>query len=370
MPFRLTLLALASALLLLPAAASADVKWLCSPAQSSDPCDVGLATTRYSPALERLGVERPKAGDRKVDCFYVYPTVSDQPTEIATKATDPEIRSIALFQAARYSQECRVFAPVYRQRTIAGIQSSVSGSDGPRRGVVADRGYGDVREAWRSYLRKHNNGRGVVFVSHSQGTFVLRKLLAEEVDKKASVRRRLVSALLLGGNVTVKKGSDRGGDFDTIRACRSARQIGCVVAFSVYDETPPADALFGRTVTAGQEVLCTNPARLSGGSAPLQPIFPSARFAPGTLIAAGISLLGVEQPTASTPWTTVRGGYRGACTKTGGASYLKLTPTGGAPDFKPSPDPRWGLHLTDANIALGDQLELVRSQARAYARSR
>ena len=358
--------AAAGALLLtLPSAAAADVKWLCKPGLPGDACATGLATTRYSPAGRALGVLRPQPGARKVDCFYVYPTVSDQKADVATKAVDPEIGSIALYQAARYRQECRVFAPVYRQRTIAGIQESVSGG-GPRRNVVQDRGYGDVREAFRQYLRKDNEGRGIVFIGHSQGTFVLRRLLAEEVDRKPSVRRRLVSALLLGGNVTVRKGSDRGGDFRSIPACRSDRQLGCVVAFSTYDETPPADALFGRTTAAGQEVLCTNPARLRGGAATLRTIFPSEPFAPGTLIAAGISLLGVEQPRPSTPWTLVDGGYRGACSKAGGASFLKLTPRAGAPDFKPSPDPRWGLHLVDANIALGDLLDLMRTQARAY----
>lgn len=40
---------------------------------------------------------------------------------------------------------------------------------------------------------------------------VLRRLLREEVDPNATVRNKLVSALLLGGNVTVRKGSDVGG---------------------------------------------------------------------------------------------------------------------------------------------------------------
>ena len=82
----------------------------------------GLKTTYFSPSGKKLRVGTPKA-DRpaKIDCFYVYPTVSDQPTAFATRAIDPEIRSIALYQAARYSQHCRVFAPVYRQATVAGL---------------------------------------------------------------------------------------------------------------------------------------------------------------------------------------------------------------------------------------------------------
>ena len=64
-----------------------------------------------------------------MDCFYVYLTVSDQQTLLATKAKDPEIRSIALYQAARYSQHCRVFAPVYRQVTLAGLLGGDQGGE-------------------------------------------------------------------------------------------------------------------------------------------------------------------------------------------------------------------------------------------------
>jgi hypothetical protein len=40
----------------------------------------------------------------------------------------------------------------------------------------------------------------------------------------------------------------------------------------------------------------------------------------------------------------------------------------GAQTPKASPDPTWGLHLMDANIALGNLVELVRVQGAAYAR--
>jgi hypothetical protein len=173
----------------------------------------------------------------------------------------------------------------------------------------------------------------------------------------------VVSALLLGGNTT-----DR--DFDNLPACRDRRQLGCVVAFSVYDETPPENALFGRTAEPGARVLCTNPARLSGGAATVDPIFPGVPFAPGTLIAAGIQILGVVQPPAPTPWVSVEDGYAARCVRSRDTTYLHLTPVRGAPDFRPSPTPEWGLHLVDGNIALGDLVALVRRQAAAFARSR
>ena len=100
----------------------------------------------------------PKAARHpKIDCFYVYPTVSDQKTPNASLRIDPEERSIALYQAARYSQHCRVFAPMYRQATLAALLGTASGAPAERNAA-----YNDVRNAWRTYLRKYNKGRGVV----------------------------------------------------------------------------------------------------------------------------------------------------------------------------------------------------------------
>ena len=46
----------------------------------------------------------------------------------------------------------------------------------------------------------------------------------------------------------------------------SATQLGCVIAFSSFDQPPPANSLFGRTAVAGDQVLCSNPAALGGGA--------------------------------------------------------------------------------------------------------
>ena len=141
--------------------------------------------------------------------------------------------------------------------------------------------------AFETYLKKYNHGRGFVLIGHSQGSFVLRQVIAKQVDAKPAVRKLLISAILLGGNVLVKNGSDVGGDFKHVPACHSDTQTGCVIAFSTFDQTPPADSLFGRVNgslgTSGKNVhvLCTNPAALGGGSGKLDPIFPSKPFAPG-----------------------------------------------------------------------------------------
>jgi hypothetical protein len=44
-------------------------------------------------------------------------------------------------------------------------------------------------------------------------------------------------------------------------------------------------------------------------------------------------------------------------------------PIGGARRLNPSPTPDWGLHLADANLPLGDLVELVGRQAAAYLKA-
>jgi Protein of unknown function (DUF3089) len=353
--------ALSAALLVAPAAADARVVWLCKPGKSANPCEPSLTTTNFSPTGKRLGVERVRrARRRRADCFYVYPTVSDQKRPQATQVVDDVLRSIALYQAARYSRDCRVFAPVYRQVTVDGLLNPATVTN-----EMGEQAYADVLEAWRAYVRRWGRGRGVVLIGHSQGTFMLRRLIREEIDPKASARRRLVSAVLLGGNVTVRAGGDRGGDFEHIRACRRRGQIRCVIAFSTFNAPVPENALFGRTSDPALEVLCTNPAALGGGSARLTPIFPSAPFAPSLIGLAANLALG-DLPRGSTPWAAFPDAYSGRCSRAGGASVFQVRPLRGAFPVTPTPNGSWGLHLSDGNIALGDLANLIRRQIRAY----
>jgi hypothetical protein len=356
-------LGLVAALAAVPAA-SAKTVWLCKPGVKPDPCTPGLSTTQYTPTLHAVKVLHPTAVKQPAfDCFYVYPTVSDQKTTLANLHIDPEEKSIALYQAARYSQYCRVYAPMYRQVTVTALDSGNTESPAELAKPV-----NDVRAAFASYLKNDNDGRPFVLIGHSQGSFVLEQLIAKDVDTKPAVRQRMLSAILMGGNVLVKNGKNVGGTFQHVPACRSDTELACVIAFSTFDQPVPNPSLFGRSTVAGQHVLCTNPAALGGGAAKVDPILPSALFAPGTLIALGNKLLNVTQPMPKTVWSSEPGAYSAQCSSAGGANVLQITPLGGAQTPTPSPTPEWGLHLLDANVALGNLLNDVHAESRAYAK--
>jgi pimeloyl-ACP methyl ester carboxylesterase len=362
-------LALAATLvfLALPAAASASkgrVAWLCRPGKQHNPCMRGQRTTLVSPTGERIGTKRPHGPrHRKIDCFYVYPTVSDQQTANANLHIDPEERSIALYQAARYSQYCRVYAPMYRQLTLKQILDPSSITE-----HMTQVAYNSALRAWKKYLRKYNDGRGVVLIGHSQGSFILRALIQDQIDPNRHLRKRIVSAILLGGNILVADGSTAGGDFQHVPACESSTQLHCVIAFSTFNAPVPSDAVFGRTTQPGLHVLCTNPAALGGGLAGLRTIYPSKPFAPNTTIGAATRAVGLPTIRTKARWIQANGAYSGQCSSADGANVLQIQANDGAPDLRPIPNAAWGLHLTDANIALGNLIGVVRHEIRSYVR--
>jgi hypothetical protein len=349
---------LAVALLYAPAAAQAEVVWLCKPGMADNPCEIPNDTTIQHQDRDDE-VVTPEPGARGVDCFYVYPTVSNDATPNADKSRDPELESIAKYQAARFSLQCRVFAPIYRQGTLAALTGSMAGGAGADRELA----YSDVLEAWREYLATDNGGRGVVIIGHSQGTFMLRWLLSREIEKEHDQRRLLVSALLLGGDVEVAEGKLVGGDFERTPLCTGEVQVGCVVAYSTFAEDPPSDSRFGTTTTEGREVACTDPRPLAGWTEPLRILTPSEPFAPGLIETGIIATSGGAPPSADTTWVTPPDRFEGTCRTINGANVLRLEPTPGSRTPNYYPDESWGTHLLDVNVTLDPLVQLVERQA-------
>jgi hypothetical protein len=341
--------------------------WLCRPGLTANPCEGDLSAT----SIDASGTATPQpaapAADPPIDCFYVYPTVSRQKTVNADLTIDEEQRGVAIAQAALFSKVCRVYAPMYPQLTLEAISN-------PSRIKYADAmtAYTSVADSFRNYMANYNHGRGIVFIGHSQGSMMLMALLKFQVDGDAALRRQLVSALLIGGNVTVPVGKLVGGDFSNIPACTSTSQTGCVVAYSSYDRTPPADApfarvtatfnFFNRSSAVPQQVLCVNPASPGGGTATLKPYIPTA----------GLEyLLGRAAPVLSpfTPFITYPNLYRAHCANSGGASWLQIDRIGGAADKRPAAkagSASWGLHTLDVTLALGNLVDLVGAQSAAF----
>jgi hypothetical protein len=374
MPRIALVLAVVAAALGGAASAQADVVWLCLPGQQPNPCRDSLETTVHDES-GGTRVESPALpADPPADCFYVYPTVSEQPSRNSNKDKDEALHAIARFQASRFSQVCKVYAPVYRQQTLGALAAGGSAE-------ANQLAYGDVEEAWREYLARHNRGRPFVLLGHSQGTRMLRQLIRREIDGDAAVRARLVSGILPGQNVTVRRGQTAGGDFANVPLCTSEGQLGCVMAWSTFNEDPPENSRYGRAPaedTSGlgfpagpdYEIACTNPASLGANERrPLTTLLRGEPY-PGVIGALLVYMYGGTQPTAPTAFVRPPDRYTGRCERRAGAHVLMIEPIGDARRLNPSPDPSWGLHLADANIALGDLVRVTGEKIAAYRAAR
>jgi uncharacterized protein YceK len=345
--------------------------WLCLPGRT-DVCSGNLDASLFKPADTPAGHERFRANpDAPIDCFYVYPTISNDPAPNSDMIAGDEERRAAEHQLARFGSECKLYAPVYRQVTIQGLRSRLSGKP---MAVDQQLPYRDVLDAWNYYLQHHNKGRGVVLIGHSQGSRVLADLLKHQIEGKPA-QKQLVSAILLGYNVIVPKGREVGGTFSHVPLCRSVGQTGCVVAYVSFRENlpPPGNSLFGRT-TDGNTVACTNPAALAGGRGVLRSYFPvktnlmgqphdKTRFA------------GLAQK-SDAPFANPEAIASAECVQRDNASYLNVSinPAYMTAGIDIDGDlfygdrllQEWGLHLVDVDLAQGNLVEIVRQQAQAW----
>jgi DUF3089 family protein len=346
--------------------------WLCRPGRH-DACDVDLTTTVIS-ANGKLTRE-PWAANPKapIDCFYVYPTVSLDTTPNSDMVAGEEELSVVRVQAARFGSQCRVYAPLYRQVTLAALRAVLAG-----RPAAVDRNlaYNDVLDAWNYYLEHDNQGRGVVLIGHSQGSMVLTELIKHEIDGKP-IQKQLISALLLGTNLAVPRDKDVGGAFQQVPLCRNSKQIGCVITYVSFraNAPPPANSRFAKVAGQDQIAGCANPAALKGGSGELHAYLSTKGS--GTSAAPVLSPWSKDAPAIDTPFVSVPGMLTAECVANEKGSYLAVTVHGNPAD--PRTDeitgdvvrdgkvlPEWGLHLIDVNLSIGNLIDIVRDQSKTY----
>jgi hypothetical protein len=347
--------------------------WLCTPA-GKDSCATDLDATIVAPSGKFKKESFKAAKNPPIDCFYVYPTVSLDQTGNSDMIAGPEEHNVIAQQFARFASVCRVYAPLYRQVTLTALRSIISGKAIP---VDRQLAYNDVLDAWKYYLKHGNAGRGVVLIGHSQGSGVLTQLIRNEIDGKA-VQDKLVSALLLGTNLPVEKGKDVGA-FQNIPLCKSKSQIGCAVAYASFRDTipPPANSRFGKAQGENMAAACVNPAALSGGSGQLHAYLSNGRFIASS--AAAPKPWVTPERKVGTPFVSVPGLLTAQCVTSDAGTYLAVHVNADPNDPRTDDivgdvlvnnqvQQDWGLHLIDANLAMGNLIDLVREQTKTYSK--
>jgi hypothetical protein len=350
--------------------------WLCRPGRQ-DACTVDLSTTVIAASGKLTREVFTPNPNPPVDCFYVYPTVSNDPTPNSDMDPGPEEKSVIRAQFARFGSVCRPYAPLYRQVTLTALRAAIGGRPMPVDRMLA---YNDVLDAWNYYLEHDNKGRGVVLIGHSQGSGVLTQLIKSEIDGKP-IQSRIVSALLLGTSLPVPKGKDVGGAFKSMPLCHSATQTGCVITYASFraNVPPPANSRFGKVQGENMVSACTNPAALGGGSGELHAYLGSKGSGLTSSEAAPRPWVNPPQE-INTPFVSVPGLLTAECVSNDKGSYLAITVHGNPEDPRTDDIPGdvvvggqvfadWGLHLIDVNLAIGNLIDIVGQESKAYLKT-
>lgn len=335
--------------------------WICR-GDIADVCDDAYPVTEVAADGTTAVVrQNDPAVDPPVDCFYVYPTISDDSTLNSDLVAGSEV-GVTIQQAAQFASVCTVYAPMYPSVTLAGLFDPNIAGD---RATAWQTAYDGVEDAWRQYLANDNQGRGVILIGHSQGAGHLANLLKTVIDTDPAQRRLLVSAYIIGSAVGVPAGADVGGDLQEIPLCRTVDATGCVVTYATFRATqgPPPDAFFGKPRSGEGVAGCVNPAAPAGGRGVLSSAISSADWA-----------LADRSLTPTTPFMDMPGLITAECVERDGFSFLEITVNGDpadprADDIQGDLSPQWGLHMVDIPLAAGSLLDMARQQIDAYGNS-
>ena len=234
--------------------------WAALPARL-DPADVTPADITPTPPVMR-----------KADVFFIHPTTYfgrtwNQPLDHKRTNDRTDAGSIRN-QASVFNGCCRVYAPRYRQATLAAFLKSDTSAQ-----QATEFAYGDVREAFRYYLEHYNNGRPFIIASHSQGSYHALRLLEDEVDGTDRMEQ-FVAAYVIGNGIAEDWFARQVTDIDQ---CQTSTDTGCVASWSTWLEGSAAARTRNDIVrhydtgwesNAGKVITCTNPLSWRSDSTP------------------------------------------------------------------------------------------------------
>ena len=169
-----------------------------------------------------------RVGENKAaDLFIICPTVdlgTDGHTNmsLADEQTKANFVGALNMQRGIYDAACRMYAPYYRQATLADYTL-------PAREAAPyfDLAYSDVRAAFMHYMQHENNGRPFVLSGFSQGAEMCLRLL-KEFGKTDFVQDNMVACYAIGWRFTPQEAEQ----YPYIRLAQSADDLGTVIIFN------------------------------------------------------------------------------------------------------------------------------------------
>lgn len=206
----------------------------------------------------------------RASIFFVHPTSyldrARWNAPLADRDSQDRARIFVRSQASAFNGVGAIWAPKYRQATIGAFLT-----DKPEADQALALAYRDVRAAFDRFLAEAPDNRPIILAAHSQGSFLLSRLLAERVAR-TPLARRIAAAYLVGWPLSASLDLPRLG----LPACRSAAQAGCILAWQSFAEpADPKQVIEIYNGSAGPDgrrregtpILCVNPITGNAGDA-------------------------------------------------------------------------------------------------------
>lgn len=227
-----------------------------------------------------------------VAVFFIHPTSYLEKAHWNGPLDDAKSRQLAetfvQAMASPFNESADIWAPRYRQAAFGAFLT-----DAPAAQQALDLAYGDVLNAFDRFLATANPKTPIVLAGHSQGAYLLRRLLRERVAN-TPLSRRIVAVYAVGWPVSLTHDLPAMG----LPACTAPDQTGCVLSWMSFAD--PADTgmiqkayarhpgLDGQPMS-GSPFLCTNPLTGTEGgkadaAANLGTLVPDAEMKSGKLV--------------------------------------------------------------------------------------
>ncbi len=168
--------------------------------------------------------------DSLVDAFFLHPTTftkKKDAEQFNAPIDDVAINaktdySAILYQASVFNNQCRVFAPRYRQAHIQNFFLK----DSVKSHAAFELAYTDIKTAFEYYLTHFNNGGPIIIAGHSQGALMAERLLKEFFENKP-LGNKLVAGYIIGWPVSKNY-------FSSLEICSDSLQTGCICSWRTF----------------------------------------------------------------------------------------------------------------------------------------
>jgi pimeloyl-ACP methyl ester carboxylesterase len=197
----------------------------------SDSSNFTPKATDYSKTNHWLTV--PATNMLPVDIFYLYPTswTSTNPNPVVCAIDNPSMLQLAPLAFAKtataFETIGNIYAPFYRQSNMTS-NSLVTEAGIPTTDGIA---------AFDYYIQHFNQGRPFILAGHSQGAYVLSKLLAQYMKDHPDVYARMIAAYVIGWPVTAQYLADN----PYLKFAEGPDDTGVIISYNTQAPDVPPD---------------------------------------------------------------------------------------------------------------------------------